>query len=818
MHKCLQITEILSIIIDYLSANDRKDRATLSALARTCGTFQGIALNVLWRHQDGLLNVLKCLPGDAWEIGIPREDWLLEASGPLVITRPLGPGDWRRFDFYARRVRSFGKRIDDSNPPNIEGDLPSPVTLSASVFTELSLRRADSPLFPDLRRLLWKAHWTDKIDLHYVPLLLGPKMERLSFHMSDRGWGDPDRDMLPILCKIATSCPQIQELGVLGSFTILPTITRILPRLRFLRKLSVICDSAGDLISLSRTLRGNPSLCTLRLRINRPPGGAAVTSGSIPLAETSTMVHALEIESATMIDFCNALQIFRPDQARRVRILLQRDLCALYDTEYELSLSGKLIATLNTLSKVFSPSVLESISITLQDIDHCCHLRDLRPLLSFNKLVELHIKLNANLVVDDAVVEQMALSWPRLRVLDLNGGRWVGPGHPPLTFAAMAYLARHCPDLLEISLAVDGCNLAKYEAVAASQNRHNKLIRMRLGNSTLSSRDRFIRLLLDWFPCLEEVRGSADAHNFPHLPPPTTSSPAQHQNVLLQLSTHLWLFPGTPSIKGAHPQGVETPWLRADAQRLDSDESDSFPESPCLLAARSGDSEDDSDVPQVWLDGQSRLAAIKRQRRDVEAVGHKLARLGIQQGVASDAESSASSEGTLVDTLIPSLSAVRIRAPIPTAGHLRPARPHTPSLASDSEWHDTDGSYSGYESSRRRATARQLLQKAAGLRHAPVAGRASHGADARRAAAPYPYPAPPASLRGAFAYPSATRGAFACGAWNGDLLAASWPDADHDVEATAAHMSRLDLGRPAMRLDHQNGAWFPFTFNCAVPY
>ncbi|OCH96408.1 hypothetical protein OBBRIDRAFT_822384 [Obba rivulosa] len=278
-------------------------------------------------------------------------------------------------------------------------------------------------------------------------------------------------------------------------------------------------------------------------------------------------------------------------------------------------------------------------------------------------------------------------------------------------------------------------------------------------------------------------------------------------------------------LKASKPRGVQRAG-RWDSSALDSDESDFFPESPRLLVSRGGESDDDSDVPHEWLDGHSRLATINKQRHDVEVVSHRLARLGIHPGGASDAESSAgSSAETLVDALLPSLSSARLGPLAPSTS--RPSRVYTPSLASDSEWTDTDGSYSGYESSRdidsrRRATARQILQKAAPPRNTPVVARTTLGATRRRAAAPYPAPA--VSLTGRFAYPTAASDLFACGAWNGDLLAASArprsgeADADHNVEAVAAHMSRLDLNRSAMRLDHYNGAWFPFTFNCAGPY
>lgn len=41
---------------------------TVYALARTCRTLQGPALDVIWYYQFGLQNLVKCMPEDLWEI------------------------------------------------------------------------------------------------------------------------------------------------------------------------------------------------------------------------------------------------------------------------------------------------------------------------------------------------------------------------------------------------------------------------------------------------------------------------------------------------------------------------------------------------------------------------------------------------------------------------------------------------------------------------------------------------------------------------------------------------------------------------------
>jgi hypothetical protein len=64
MHRCLEIQEIDRTICEYID-----DKATLSALARTCRTLENPALDILWETQYSLLNVFRTFPSDLWRGG-----------------------------------------------------------------------------------------------------------------------------------------------------------------------------------------------------------------------------------------------------------------------------------------------------------------------------------------------------------------------------------------------------------------------------------------------------------------------------------------------------------------------------------------------------------------------------------------------------------------------------------------------------------------------------------------------------------------------------------------------------------------------------
>jgi len=66
MHLCLQITEILTLILD--SYDDyRPDKNTLLQLALVCKAFHEPALDALWKFQKSFLILVKTFPRDLWE-------------------------------------------------------------------------------------------------------------------------------------------------------------------------------------------------------------------------------------------------------------------------------------------------------------------------------------------------------------------------------------------------------------------------------------------------------------------------------------------------------------------------------------------------------------------------------------------------------------------------------------------------------------------------------------------------------------------------------------------------------------------------------
>ncbi|KAJ7084560.1 hypothetical protein B0H15DRAFT_783708, partial [Mycena belliarum] len=141
----LAIPEILEIAFSHLAPSNlpqsSHSRSDLAALARTCKTFCGPALDVLWRSQTSLTPILSCFPEDLWD----REDDPGQITNYQTIKqalrRPVAPGDWDRPSFYLSRIRSL---TIFSFPPSV---------FAPGIFGILRLTCPNSSFFPNLRRL-----------------------------------------------------------------------------------------------------------------------------------------------------------------------------------------------------------------------------------------------------------------------------------------------------------------------------------------------------------------------------------------------------------------------------------------------------------------------------------------------------------------------------------------------------------------------------------------------------------------------------------------------------------------------------------------
>ncbi|EKM58963.1 uncharacterized protein PHACADRAFT_191268 [Phanerochaete carnosa HHB-10118-sp] len=129
MHRALQISEILEMI---LQSVEESRRPTAAAVASTCQTFYELASNILWEDLPRLQPLLLCLPGDT----------LAQSGFRPDVARELGGEQWAQFLKHAARVRTLRLTYEDSAELNKH--------LHMILFMRL---RSMSAMFPNLRSL-----------------------------------------------------------------------------------------------------------------------------------------------------------------------------------------------------------------------------------------------------------------------------------------------------------------------------------------------------------------------------------------------------------------------------------------------------------------------------------------------------------------------------------------------------------------------------------------------------------------------------------------------------------------------------------------
>ncbi|KAF8142853.1 hypothetical protein K438DRAFT_1978276 [Mycena galopus ATCC 62051] len=210
MHRGLEILEIAEMIAEQvgthchqsaLGREKTSQRRDLSALARTSKTFLHPALNILWRDQDTIVPLLKCMPADLWDISVrPNEDVWPERVLSIDLNRTILSADWARPLFYLHRIKSFTVHHDC-------------LFEHLEFFEALSLCLPVQHIFPNLEKLSWIPE--PGTAFHHVRLFLAPKIKELELG-SIRSISDHC-----IFSDLAARCPSLTALCVYSSLPVL---------------------------------------------------------------------------------------------------------------------------------------------------------------------------------------------------------------------------------------------------------------------------------------------------------------------------------------------------------------------------------------------------------------------------------------------------------------------------------------------------------------------------------------------------------------------------------------------------------------------
>ncbi|KAI0077599.1 hypothetical protein K474DRAFT_1068317 [Panus rudis PR-1116 ss-1] len=472
MHHCLFISEVAFLVAQEAvlykhgrhPSETRQSLADVLALGLTCRALLEPALDVVWRCQNGIGNLIKCMPNDLWHVTpFVRSPHSIETFQRLAkgnfeefepdtveFIRPIISSDWDRFYYYAKRVRhlSFGT---DGNGPFLPVGRPSP-RLTAQTYSELE-RYKETILFPNLDTLTWTHEGSaTRQTVQFGTLFLSPRLRSLNI------WADLVD--IPPLIEFLHHIPEISP--HLREFTIVPPedLRDADERGNVYDALAANIRRLPELVRYNTTnyvsfqeflqLRALPHLGTLRADLDGRDVQAIV--GRPPIEKEFPSLDDLSLDL---------------DDARDAFALLSRfKLTHLTTLDFHLVDCSHLAPVLVAIAKQCSPDALQVLNIDWDSdrsfvewdetptYDTTIDIDTLSPLFTFRNLAVVCLPEEVKYKLNDDTLSTIATAWPNIWRLRLGGTRDTDE-KPGVTFTELAHLVSKCHRLIDIRIDVD---------------------------------------------------------------------------------------------------------------------------------------------------------------------------------------------------------------------------------------------------------------------------------------------------------------------------------------------------------------------------
>ncbi|KAJ7647953.1 hypothetical protein FB45DRAFT_823087 [Roridomyces roridus] len=438
MHPALAVTELVELVceklhepkIDELAGNE----GTLASLAVTCRAFREPALDTLWRIQLGIDNIIKCLPSHLWEIREDGDPMTVASPFSFHLIGPVQPADWTVPLSYSRRIKVLLMK-------EVLTDLRFP---DGALFEAIASTLPSQLLCPNLQVL---TAWADgEAYFPYLNLFLGPRIKDVSIAIS--------RFDIPIPSNL-----NLQSLKKLHVLSPLPTAAEI----------TTLCRSACDLIrqlhqieelwvpnvdrEALEQLSRLPSLKVLTLDHSRVgfhgPATMATASGAHLVSPLFPALQRVFLHDALPNFIVEFLKLHSSD-------------CPISYISVTITEGGDLSAVSAAISSRLCSVDDLTLYLTLYEGPPSIHdgnINDLVPLLSLGNLVRVNLTLPVVRRIDDALLMDIATSWPKLKALTLQESdhRLSQQLQPPrMTLNGIVALATYCRDLERLTLQING--------------------------------------------------------------------------------------------------------------------------------------------------------------------------------------------------------------------------------------------------------------------------------------------------------------------------------------------------------------------------
>ncbi|KAJ7764241.1 hypothetical protein B0H16DRAFT_1454785 [Mycena metata] len=192
MHRCLQIHEVLEMTLGNLTPENRIDSKGLTCLARTSKLFHDPALDILWKTQNTVANLLRCMPADVVKIHYfqPQTPY---KKAELRLLRPIMASDWERPRLYNRCVK-------------ILASLPNTSVSASDILPALAMSLPFDSVFPELTDLSWVSGFEQDFD--YIRLFLAQGLTKIRIHCDD------SFDQLSLLSVLDRKCSSLTDVTI----------------------------------------------------------------------------------------------------------------------------------------------------------------------------------------------------------------------------------------------------------------------------------------------------------------------------------------------------------------------------------------------------------------------------------------------------------------------------------------------------------------------------------------------------------------------------------------------------------------------------
>ncbi|KAJ7503286.1 hypothetical protein B0H11DRAFT_1984854 [Mycena galericulata] len=496
MHRALATHDIVDLICAEVGTNslrslEKNAMGDLSKLARTSKIFLDPSLNILWKFQDTIIPILRCMPDDLWdltttldieEMSDDSDTQILETPTITVdLRRPIVAADWERPLFYLHRVKSLVMT-------------PQAFRQTSDIFGAFTLCPPGDYIFPNLEFLMWLPD--SSVGFHHVRLFLTPRINNLTL-ASMTTIGD-----LCVLSNLAFSCPSLTGFKVYIREKDLWPVA--------IRSISTVVCQFTHLESLHIPGLNETALAHV-----------AQLSGlqSLSFSTDEIPVHSLRSMRASDI-FPSLTALTVPGMEHATSIISALGRCSF--VELSCTSAGPQPTAISrefysTLAKHCSHSSLREVSVeydsstdTMADLPtdqlhrHSVGIDILRPLLSFTQLVHVDLTHPVGFDLDDAALRDMARAWPRIKSLNLAAV----PPHrirPRATLESLRAFAAHCPRLCTLELTFNATVVPKIRLPGKKGVSQESLSFLNVAASPIKKSGRVAHFISAIFPGLRVV-------------------------------------------------------------------------------------------------------------------------------------------------------------------------------------------------------------------------------------------------------------------------------------------------------------------------